>query len=46
MGNAVAIPVATALGYSFGMASQGLVDEKPLRTLPFKFPQCLARNQD
>ncbi|KAL2906241.1 hypothetical protein RDABS01_004951 [Bienertia sinuspersici] len=45
VGNAVATPVATALGYALGMASKGLVDEKPLSTLPFKFPQCLALSQ-
>lgn len=45
VGNAVAMPVATALGYAFGMASQGMADGKALMTLPFKFPQCLARGQ-
>lgn len=43
VGNAVAVPVALALGYSFGMASQGLCDDHPLATLPFKFPECLAK---
>ncbi|GAV63981.1 DNA_methylase domain-containing protein/Chromo domain-containing protein/BAH domain-containing protein [Cephalotus follicularis] len=42
VGNAVAIPVALALGYTFGMAWQGLSDDQPLMTLPFKFPKCLA----
>lgn len=46
VGNAVAVPVALALGYSFGKAVQGLVDDQPLTTLPMKFPQCLARKQD
>ncbi|KAJ8430003.1 hypothetical protein Cgig2_008442 [Carnegiea gigantea] len=46
VGNAVAVPVALALGYSFGNAVQGLVDDQPLTTLPMKFPQCLARKQD
>ena len=46
VGNAVAVPVAIALGYAFGQANQGLVDDNPLTTLPFKFPQCLARHQD
>lgn len=34
VGNAVAIPVALALGYSFGLASQGLSDDNPLTELP------------
>ncbi|XP_057246768.1 putative DNA (cytosine-5)-methyltransferase CMT1 [Beta vulgaris subsp. vulgaris] len=38
VGNDVAIPVATALGYAFGLACQGLADDKPVTTLPFKFP--------
>ncbi|XP_057983068.1 putative DNA (cytosine-5)-methyltransferase CMT1 [Malania oleifera] len=41
VGNAVAIPVALALGYSFGMAFQGMCDDEPLTMLPFKFPNCL-----
>ncbi|XP_061346031.1 putative DNA (cytosine-5)-methyltransferase CMT1 [Gastrolobium bilobum] len=45
VGNAVAVPVALALGYTFGLACQGLCDDKqPLTTLPFKFPSCLARS--
>nr|AIU80190.1 chromomethylase [Hevea brasiliensis] len=44
VGNAVAVPVAIALGYSFGMACQGFSDDKPLTTLPFKFPNCLERS--
>ena len=43
VGNAVAVPVALALGYAFGMASKGLCDDHPLVTLPFKFPECLAK---
>ncbi|KMS95966.1 hypothetical protein BVRB_003270 [Beta vulgaris subsp. vulgaris] len=46
VGNAVAIPVATALGYAFGLACQGLADDKPVTTLPFKFPSCLARKEE
>ncbi|KAI4327813.1 hypothetical protein L6164_020231 [Bauhinia variegata] len=42
VGNAVAVPVALALGYTFGLACQGLSDNEPLTTLPFKFPSCLA----
>ncbi|KAG8646881.1 hypothetical protein MANES_09G037800v8 [Manihot esculenta] len=44
VGNAVAVPVATALGYSFGMAWQGFSDDEPLTALPFKFPSCLERS--
>ncbi|XVF45907.1 hypothetical protein PTKIN_Ptkin02bG0245900 [Pterospermum kingtungense] len=45
VGNAVAVPVATALGYAFGLACQGLSDDdEPLMTLPFKFPNCLAQS--
>ncbi|KAK8699253.1 hypothetical protein V6N13_115344 [Hibiscus sabdariffa] len=44
VGNAVAVPVATALGYAFGLACQNLCDDEPLMTLPFKFPDCLARS--
>ena len=40
----MAVPVALALGYTFGMACQGLSDDKPLTTVPFKFPSCLARS--
>ncbi|XP_014521432.1 putative DNA (cytosine-5)-methyltransferase CMT1 isoform X1 [Vigna radiata var. radiata] len=42
VGNAVAVPVALAMGYTFGLACQGLSDDKPLITLPFKYPSCLA----
>ncbi|KAL1121193.1 hypothetical protein V6Z11_D01G215800 [Gossypium hirsutum] len=44
VGNAVAVPVAIALGYSFGLACQNLCGDEPLMTLPFKFPNCLARS--
>lgn len=37
VGNAVAIPVAKALGYALGMASQKLVGKEHLMTLPPKF---------
>jgi len=42
----VAIPVALALGYILGLAILGLFDDKPLTTLPFKCPSCLAPSLD
>jgi DNA (cytosine-5)-methyltransferase 1 len=36
--NAVAVPVARALGYSLGLAFQGVAGDGPLYTLPDKFP--------
>ncbi|EOX97070.1 Chromomethylase 1, putative [Theobroma cacao] len=44
VGNAVAVPVAIALGYAFGLACRGVSDDEPLMILPFKFPKCLARS--
>ncbi|EFH65535.1 hypothetical protein ARALYDRAFT_895912 [Arabidopsis lyrata subsp. lyrata] len=41
VGNAVAVPVGVALGYAFGMASQGLTDDEPVIKLPFKYPECM-----
>jgi DNA (cytosine-5)-methyltransferase 1 len=38
VGNAVAIPVARALGYSLGLAFQGASIDGPLYALPDKFP--------
>ncbi|WJX30184.1 DNA (cytosine-5-)-methyltransferase [Trifolium repens] len=38
VGNAVAVPVARALGYSLGLAFQGVAGDGPLYTLPDKFP--------
>ncbi|XP_074310562.1 DNA (cytosine-5)-methyltransferase CMT3-like [Silene latifolia] len=38
VGNAVAVPVARALGYSLALASQGLIDDQPLMVLPVGFP--------
>lgn len=38
VGNAVAVPVARALGYTLGLAFQGLISEGPLYKLPDKFP--------
>jgi len=46
VGNAVAVPVALALGYTLGLAILGLSDDSPLTTLPFKYPSCLARPLD
>lgn len=37
VGNAVAVPVARALGYALGMASRKLSGDEPLMTLPPKF---------
>lgn len=37
IGNAVALPVARALGYALGMASLKLVGDDPLLILPPKF---------
>lgn len=38
VGNAVAVPVARALGYSLAMAMRGLSGERPLFNLPEDFP--------
>ncbi|XP_073139709.1 DNA (cytosine-5)-methyltransferase CMT3-like [Henckelia pumila] len=38
VGNAVAVPVARALGYSLSLAMEGLAEEKPLLNLPDDFP--------
>ncbi|KAK8614294.1 hypothetical protein V6N13_122656 [Hibiscus sabdariffa] len=38
IGNAVAVPVARALGYTMGMAVQKLSRNEPLMVLPPKFP--------
>ncbi|ESQ35713.1 hypothetical protein EUTSA_v10006850mg [Eutrema salsugineum] len=46
VGNAVAVPVGVALGYAFGLASQGLSDDKPVIKLPFKYPQCMQGNTE
>ncbi|TXG55158.1 hypothetical protein EZV62_020414 [Acer yangbiense] len=44
VGNAVAVPVGIALGYTFGLACQGLSGDQPLTKLPFKFPNCLSQS--
>ncbi|KAK2396590.1 putative DNA (cytosine-5)-methyltransferase CMT1 [Trifolium repens] len=38
VGNAIVVPVARALGHTLELAIQGLSDNKPLTTLPFKYP--------
>ncbi|GAB4835134.1 hypothetical protein Ancab_000043 [Ancistrocladus abbreviatus] len=38
VGNAVAVPVARALGFALGMATQGSCGDEPLFALPSKFP--------
>lgn len=38
VGNAVAVPVARALGYSLAMSMKGLSGEMPLFSLPKNFP--------
>ncbi|KGN66422.1 DNA (cytosine-5)-methyltransferase CMT3 [Cucumis sativus] len=43
VGNAVAVPVARALGYSLGMAFQGLAGDTPVCSLPKRFPNILKR---
>ncbi|KAJ0020210.1 hypothetical protein Pint_31342 [Pistacia integerrima] len=43
VGNAVAVPVARALGYGLGLAIQGSAIHEPLFTLPQKFPNILER---
>lgn len=43
VGNAVAVPVARALGYGLSLAIQGSATHEPLFTLPQKFPNILER---
>ncbi|XP_058108507.1 DNA (cytosine-5)-methyltransferase CMT3-like [Magnolia sinica] len=43
VGNAVAVPVARALGYALGCASRRMGGDEPLMELPRKFPQCLQK---
>ncbi|KAJ4829375.1 hypothetical protein Tsubulata_014518 [Turnera subulata] len=38
VGNAVAVPVAMALGYSLGLAFQGKTSDEPLYLLPKRYP--------
>ncbi|KAI7739919.1 hypothetical protein M8C21_029321 [Ambrosia artemisiifolia] len=42
VGNAVAVPVARALGYSLAMSCKGTATEGPVFTLPKKFPDLEA----
>ncbi|KAG5569083.1 hypothetical protein H5410_058849 [Solanum commersonii] len=44
VGNAVAVPVARALGYSLAMSIKGLSGETPLFTLPKNFPSHEEQN--
>jgi len=39
VGNAVAVPVARALGYALGRAFQGFAGDDPVFSLPKKFPR-------
>ncbi|KAG7023880.1 DNA (cytosine-5)-methyltransferase CMT3, partial [Cucurbita argyrosperma subsp. argyrosperma] len=43
VGNAVAVPVARALGYSLGMAFQGLAADEAVFSLPKKFPNIVKQ---
>lgn len=45
VGNAVAIPVARALGFALGMAIQKLCTDEPVVKLPVKFPNCFDNQQ-
>ncbi|XP_052186610.1 DNA (cytosine-5)-methyltransferase CMT3 isoform X2 [Diospyros lotus] len=44
VGNAVAVPVARALGYALGLAFHGSCTEEALITLPKKFPSIVEPN--
>lgn len=39
VGNAVAVPVARALGFTLGEALQGSAGDDPLRKLPDRYPK-------
>ncbi|KAI4297431.1 hypothetical protein L6164_037323 [Bauhinia variegata] len=43
VGNAVAVPVARALGYTLGLAFQGSARDEPIFKLPDKFPMIRER---
>lgn len=45
VGNAVAVPVARALGFALGMAIQKLCTDEPVVRLPVKFPRCFDNQQ-
>ncbi|OMP03392.1 hypothetical protein COLO4_10449 [Corchorus olitorius] len=44
VGNAVAVPVARALGFALGKAYKGLAGDEPVATLPQGFPNVIAKN--
>ncbi|OMO73118.1 hypothetical protein CCACVL1_17462 [Corchorus capsularis] len=44
VGNAVAVPVARALGFALGKAYKGLAGEEPVTSLPQGFPNVIAKN--
>lgn len=44
VGNAVAVPVARALGYALGLACQGSATNYPLFTLPENFPNIVSNS--
>ncbi|XP_057872420.2 DNA (cytosine-5)-methyltransferase CMT3 isoform X2 [Cryptomeria japonica] len=46
VGNAVAVPVARALGFALGMAIQNLGSQEPVMELPRKFPHCFSDKQN
>eukprot|EP01018_Ginkgo_biloba_P005150 Gb_13672 [translate_table: standard] len=46
VGNAVAVPVARALGFALGMAMQSLCTDEPVMQLPYKFPHCFGNQQN
>ncbi|OMO86031.1 C-5 cytosine methyltransferase [Corchorus capsularis] len=44
VGNAVAVPVARALGYALGLAYQGRAGDEPYTKLPHGFPNIIAKD--
>ncbi|OMP02903.1 hypothetical protein COLO4_10748 [Corchorus olitorius] len=44
VGNAVAVPVARALGYALASAYRGLAGDEPVTNLPERFPNIIAKN--
>lgn len=46
MGNAVAVPVARALGYSLALALRGLATNEPVFSLPEDYPLPLLLMRD
>ncbi|GMJ13672.1 chromomethylase 3 [Hibiscus trionum] len=43
VGNAVAVPVSRALGYTLGLAYQGVSSDEPLMKLPPKYPNIVDK---